>query len=720
MLEDKGHRLTVYTQQTWPDIRPIYRELVSQQGGYNMRKSSHRGKYVISTRQNHVPVVRGSRVTKIKHIKGSTPVKTGLLRGYIGGADGQCRNVKSPTLSPVRKQPTFGFSEHYSLERLPGDYQDWDHPWVMSSTLGNKSISENDHQRSKPSKGGEKLKRKESKKEGKSGKKVEKEKVSGGGGGGSGSTRRSRSRRKVGLFACTAGQRSRSCTPERNATLSCRLPVSLDLESLDLQLAAIMAKQRDNAMSMYSSRMDDLSCEKQAEPIKVDSDSENTKTSFFKGLRRLSLRRRTSMSKKGRASKRPANDYTPDPAQKKESHAVSAKGPREPKDTISTSSLDSGISSTENSIRRQCRDGVEAASRPVSVYRVDTDTPDLPLPCVGAATVRMGTRGLERRMEASGQGSQPPPLPLRNRPLPQPSLIRTNINAAPPQLGTTLVKTIKLDKVLKNKWISGIAITRKLEYVVVDMREAYLLDEEGNLKRNIGNKDKATGRLYEPIAVSVLNNGNLMFSDHSEQDVKLYNSKGQFLGKVQDRGLTNIAGVAANDKREIFIAGTDRRRVSVHSEDDVLLYTIPCEGQAKCLWEHPYSIAINPLTGDILVGDDNKQLVTAVCPDGKLLWKFSPVGNRHFFPSSICADQNGYVFIADLYNEKVYMLDCSGKYIRTILARGDGLKGGPGAIAVDGRGHLVVADEERTIKVFKYGDNNFAMYRRSQYNGPSA
>ena len=297
----------------------------------------------------------------------------------------------------------------------------------------------------------------------------------------------------------------------------------------------------------------------------------------------------------------------------------------------------------------------------------------------------------------------PPPPPPRG-------------TAPPPQSGVTLVKILRLDKVLTNKWISGVAVTKKNEYIVVDLRSAYLLDEEGNLKKMVGAKNN--NRLQEPIDVAVMPNGNLVFSDHAEQDVKIFNWKGQYLRKVKDKGLPNIAGVATNEKRQIFIAGTDKQRISVHSEDDELLYTIPGDNEGKkAHFEHPYSVAVNPLTGDIIVGDDYKQLVTAVSPTGKILWRFCPPGDRHrhFFPSSICVDNDGYVFIADLYNEKVYMLDSSGKYIKTVLSRGEGLKGGPGAVATDGRGHLIVADEEKTLKVFKYGENGFAVNKRYSY-----
>ncbi len=193
----------------------------------------------------------------------------------------------------------------------------------------------------------------------------------------------------------------------------------------------------------------------------------------------------------------------------------------------------------------------------------------------------------------------------------------------------------------------------------------------------------------------------------------MYNFKGQFVRKLRSECLTNIAGVAANDKKEVFLAGTDKACVAVMNEDGKSAGQIPpSDSTAKSPFEHPYSLAVNPLTGALIVGDDSRQLVLCVNREGKILWRFCPTGDRLFFPSSKCVDNHGYVFIADLYNEKIYMLDSGGKFLKTLLSRGDGLKGSPGAIATDGRGHLLVADEEKTVKVFKYGEGGFALYRR--------
>ena len=81
---------------------------------------------------------------------------------------------------------------------------------------------------------------------------------------------------------------------------------------------------------------------------------------------------------------------------------------------------------------------------------------------------------------------------------------------------------------------------------------------------------------------------------------------------------------------------------------------------------------------------------------------------RPFFPSSICADKSGRVFVADLYNEAVYMLDYgdnnSGQMRPVqLLTKRSGLRGGPLSLGLDeSQRHLYVADEERTVRVFSY------------------
>lgn len=101
--------------------------------------------------------------------------------------------------------------------------------------------------------------------------------------------------------------------------------------------------------------------------------------------------------------------------------------------------------------------------------------------------------------------------------------------------------------------------------------------------------------------------------------------------------------------------------------------------------------------------------------------------SRPFFPSSIAVDQRrGTIFVADLYNDAVYVLNADGSHIGTVtkpsgitssrntyhsdavdgcgpFGAGETDIGGPTALAVDSdRQLLYVASNGRAISVYRY------------------
>lgn len=47
---------------------------------------------------------------------------------------------------------------------------------------------------------------------------------------------------------------------------------------------------------------------------------------------------------------------------------------------------------------------------------------------------------------------------------------------------------IRLDKYMTSKWISGIAVTKRGEFAIVDLQEAFVIDRDGLFRRQIGGK----------------------------------------------------------------------------------------------------------------------------------------------------------------------------------------------------------------------------------------
>lgn len=148
-------------------------------------------------------------------------------------------------------------------------------------------------------------------------------------------------------------------------------------------------------------------------------------------------------------------------------------------------------------------------------------------------------------------------------------------------------------------------------------------------------------RLLGPIGVTVLATGELAFSDHATQDIKVFTAKGQYVTTIRDGNFSNIAGITADDTGRVYVAGADRKQIFVVPSIDAdahsqpLLTTIPASsssssssaGGGRGLFDHPYSIACCAKTGDVIVGDDSRQMVTAVSgQDGHVLWRFCPPG----------------------------------------------------------------------------------------------
>ena len=262
-----------------------------------------------------------------------------------------------------------------------------------------------------------------------------------------------------------------------------------------------------------------------------------------------------------------------------------------------------------------------------------------------------------------------------------------------------LEKTINFSKYLSNKPVSHIAVFEKGEVLLTDRHRACVLNQDGTLRRIIGSREP--GLLTEPKAASVLANGDIVLCDHATQDLKIFSSKGVFIRCIESSLICNtVSGIATTDQHEIIVVGFEPNAIIIYTSSGRHLATFPKEELSGYL-DHPYSVAVNRVTNEIIVGDDGKHEVTSWSKQGQLKWRYTRAGRHHFFPSSICVDNHGYVFIADLYNENIYMLDCTGKYLQTVLSRKTGLKGNPTAISVDDKGLLYIADEEKVLKIFR-------------------
>ena len=282
-----------------------------------------------------------------------------------------------------------------------------------------------------------------------------------------------------------------------------------------------------------------------------------------------------------------------------------------------------------------------------------------------------------------------------------------------PTLTINLSRVLKLKNYMTNRWITGMAVTEKGDLALVDLREAYLVDAAGNLIRKIGPRN-SSHPLLEPFRVASGIKDRLVFTDHYDQTLKVFSSTGTHLDSVEHFQKSNLCDIAVGPPSgrhhsdtigDIYFADTTQKIILMYVDEKVSVFS-PRGPRGKQVFKYPTCVAINPISSEVIVGDSTVQSLFAMTMTGEESWIFkheSGPDERRFYPSAISVDaQAGLIFVSDLYNDRIFLLSSAGILLQLLLSLGSGLDGHPTATAVDGRGNLFVADEERTVKVFGY------------------
>ena len=119
--------------------------------------------------------------------------------------------------------------------------------------------------------------------------------------------------------------------------------------------------------------------------------------------------------------------------------------------------------------------------------------------------------------------------------------------------------------------------------------------------------------------------------------------------------------VSCNSKGHVLVTNTDKKLIPVHSHDNLYIDSIPPEifdysymdgynfvdvslsQNQNFLPYSMYSIIVNYLTTDIIIGDNTKQIVVTISPKGEIWcfvpppeFRYSEVVNRPFFQFTLC------------------------------------------------------------------------------------
>ncbi len=256
-------------------------------------------------------------------------------------------------------------------------------------------------------------------------------------------------------------------------------------------------------------------------------------------------------------------------------------------------------------------------------------------------------------------------------------------------------------------------------------------------------KPAEQAQLNTPLGVAVDAQGQVYVADSENHAVRYIDRAGVMRtlagrgskGSVGDGGAATQAyfrqpsGVAVDQRGVVYIADTGNAYVRKVTPDGIVQafagtkrkkgFSGDGGSATQATLNHPVDVAVDGL-GNVLIADKGNQRVRKVDSQGLISTLaggnstgFTADGSeaqraRLFQPSSVAADAQGRVFIADSYNHRIRMVDIQG-IIHTIAGSGltdigngayagEGILAGrarlfnPQGVAVDAQGQIFIAD----------------------------
>jgi sugar lactone lactonase YvrE len=215
--------------------------------------------------------------------------------------------------------------------------------------------------------------------------------------------------------------------------------------------------------------------------------------------------------------------------------------------------------------------------------------------------------------------------------------------------------------------------------------------------------------------VAVAPDGDVFVTDPGNNRVQKLGPDGAFLLAWGEPGdgegqFTDPTGIAVDAQGHVYVADYGNARIEVFDGEGKFLDSWDGNGEGQGEFGGPLygpnDVAIDP-DGYAWVTDDQNNRIYRFSPDGALVGGYGVRGEAadHFWvPWGIAIDASGNVYVAEEHNNRVHMLGPDGATRGVLGARGTepGQFSRPLYVAVEGEGALYVSDyENNRVQVFR-------------------
>lgn len=248
---------------------------------------------------------------------------------------------------------------------------------------------------------------------------------------------------------------------------------------------------------------------------------------------------------------------------------------------------------------------------------------------------------------------------------------------------------------------SGICVNKHGNLVVVDHGAAAVKifdPSTGDLKHSFGAK-----QLVSPWAVTTTESGKIVVTDPGSGSLKVFSRSGKFLLDSEPAfHLLEPYGVAyQRNSKELVVGDKGTNCLYVHNPRGVVTDIVTKSDDNNSSLNFPSYVCYDD-AGNLYVSDFANHRVSVYDAQRQFLYSYGKGDAELCNPRDVLVDRRGNLLVVDSGNCCVHLVDKHGQFVDYVVSSDDGLSD-PQALALTTEGHLVVS--ERTtglVKIYRY------------------
>ena len=230
-----------------------------------------------------------------------------------------------------------------------------------------------------------------------------------------------------------------------------------------------------------------------------------------------------------------------------------------------------------------------------------------------------------------------------------------------------------------------------------------VFSQNGKFLSAFGTDGSAKGEFRNPLGIDVNKSGNVFVADSGNHRVQKFDSKGRFMAEIKIPAKNNHPAdptdvVVDDSRKRCYVVDNDNHYILVYDLATLkLTNTYGGPGTDKGEFRYPFLMALDKQKRLFIVDVINTR-VQVLDPDGKSLTVIGGWGvekGEFFRPKGVALDNAGRVYVSDSYLGVIQVFDANGTFY---AALGDAQKGKvkkfktPAGLFVDHRNRLYVVE----------------------------